>query len=94
MRTSLRSAVLLVSAVGFGLFVASSASAQVCGDADGSGSVTVTDGVQVLRAAADLPSACLVDFCDVDASGVIGVSDGVQTLRAAAALPADLHCPP
>ena len=29
-----------------------SASAQICGDADNSGSVTVTDGVNILRAAA------------------------------------------
>ena len=32
------------------------AAAQTCGDADGSGSVTVTDGVQTLRAAAGLSS--------------------------------------
>jgi uncharacterized delta-60 repeat protein len=61
-------------------------------DADGNTTITVTDGVQVLRAAAGLPSSCLADFCDIDASGAITVTDGVRTLRAAAALPAALAC--
>lgn len=65
---------------------------RACGDADGNGAVTVTDGVQVLRAAADLPSACLAWFCDVDGSGDLGVTDGVRTLRAAAGLPAAFAC--
>jgi hypothetical protein len=65
---------------------------RTCADANGDGSTTVTDGVQVLRAAAGLPSSCLADFCDTDASGAITVTDGVRTLRAAAALPAALAC--
>lgn len=64
-----------------------------CGDADGNTEVSVSDGVQVLRAAADLPSSCLPDFCDLDANGAVTVSDGVQTLRAAAGLPVDTRCP-
>jgi hypothetical protein len=67
---------------------------RACGDADGDGTITVTDGVEVLRAAADLPSSCLSASCDVDGPGTITVSDGVQALRAAAELRADLHCPP
>jgi alpha-mannosidase len=64
-----------------------------CGDADGSGTVTVTDGVLVLRAAAGLSSPCSPAVCDVDASGTITVTDGVNVLRAAALLPAQLTCP-
>jgi hypothetical protein len=64
-----------------------------CGDADGSGSVTVTDGVQVLRAAAGLSSPCTAARCDVNGSGTITVTDGVQVLRDAAGLPTDPRCP-
>jgi hypothetical protein len=64
-----------------------------CGDADESGSVTVSDGVNVLRAAAGLPSTCTPAVCDVDGSGAVGVSDGVNVLRAAAGLAAGLVCP-
>lgn len=64
-----------------------------CGDADGSGSVTVTDGVQTLRAAAALSSACTLARCDVDGNGVLSVTDGVNVLRTAAGLPAAASCP-
>lgn len=63
----------------------------VCGDANGDGDVTVTDGVQALRAAADLSSVC-DDRCDVDGSGAITVSDGVNILRAAADLSSVRSC--
>ena len=69
------------------------ASAQTCGDADGSGTVTVTDGVQTLRAAAGLASSCTPERCDVDASGSVTVSDGVNVLRKAAGLSAPEACP-
>ncbi len=65
---------------------------EVCGDADGNGSTTVSDGVQVLRAAAGLDSSCTRARCDVDGSGAVGVTDGVQVLRAAAGLPFDGRC--
>jgi hypothetical protein len=61
------------------------ARAQVCGDADDSGSITVTDGVNVLRAAAAL-GACEPTRCDVDGNGSVTVTDGVNVLRAAAGL--------
>jgi hypothetical protein len=65
-----------------------------CGDADGSGSISVSDGVNVLRAAAGIDDACDTPAaCDVDGSGAITVSDGVNVLRAAAGLSADLSCP-
>jgi uncharacterized protein YjdB len=64
----------------------------ICGDADGNGSVAVTDGVRILRNAGGLPSECTPLRCDADSSGGIGVTDGVLVLRAAAGLPADLGC--
>lgn len=69
------------------------AAAQTCGDADGSGSVTVTDGVQTLRSAAGLSSSCTPARCDVDGSGSVSVTDGVNVLRAAAGLAAPSACP-
>jgi hypothetical protein len=77
---------------------------EVCGDADGNGRVTVTDGVQVLRAAAGLSSSCpeggvgaavvgtAGGACDVDGNGAISVTDGVNVLRLAAGLPVELRC--
>lgn len=64
----------------------------VCGDANGDGNVTVSDGVQTLRAAAGLSSQCATD-CDVDGSGAITVSDGVNVLRKAAGLAVTDACP-
>ena len=64
---------------------AGSVAAQTCGDADGSGTITVTDGVRVLRAAAGLGD-CELALCDADGSGTVTVSDGVNVLRAAAGL--------
>lgn len=72
--------------------VASAGRAQECGDADGSGHVTVSDGVQTLRAAADLSSDCTVAVCDVDGSGAITVTDGVLVLRKAAGLATSDRC--
>lgn len=66
----------------------------VCGDADGSGAVSVSDGVNVLRAAAGIADACETGAaCDVDGSGAVTVSDGVNVLRAAAGLSTTLSCP-
>lgn len=67
--------------------------ADQCGDADGNGAVTVTDGVQVLRAAAGLESSCTLVRCDLDANGSVSVTDGVNVLRAAAGLAVNLGCP-
>lgn len=69
------------------------ARAETCGDANGNGTITVTDGVQVLRAAAALSSDCTNERCDVNASGAVTVTDGVAVLQAAAALPITLTCP-
>ena len=68
------------------------AEAQECGDADGSGTVTVTDGVQALRAAAGLSSSCTGSTCDIDGSGSVTVTDGVNVLRKAAGLAITENC--
>jgi hypothetical protein len=65
-----------------------------CGDADGSGAVTVTDGVQTLRAAAGLSSPCTLATCDVNGSGAVTVTDGVAVLRGAAGLALGGTCAP
>ena len=65
----------------------------LCGDADLNGTVTVTDGVLTLRAAAELSSSCTLPRCDVDNSGTITVTDGVNVLRAAAGLSFTANCP-
>jgi hypothetical protein len=70
---------------------AGSASAQSCGDADANGNVTVSDGVQALRAAAALSSICAA-ACDVDGNGAVTVSDGVSILRKSAGLAINEAC--
>ncbi len=60
--------------------------AQACGDADNNGSVTVTDGVNMLRAAAQLSTPCVLQICDMNLDGEITVTDGVIALRQAAEL--------
>jgi hypothetical protein len=71
-----------------------SASAQVCGDADGSGTVTVTDGVAVLRSAAGLSSSCTRTRTAVTStSGGTTVTDGVNVLRKAAGISITESCP-
>jgi hypothetical protein len=70
---------------------AGQAQAQSCGDADANGDVTVSDGVQALRAAADLSTICEA-ACDVDGNGSITVSDGVNILRKAAGLSINEAC--
>ncbi len=76
------------------IFAAAADGGAVCGDADRNGAVTVTDGVQTLRAAAELSSACELATCDVDANGRITVADGVSVLRKAADLPVGGTCGP
>jgi hypothetical protein len=95
MRKARLLAVVLLGVGLCGLGVTTNVVAEVCGDADGSGAVTVTDGVQVLRAAAGLSSNCSqrTNSCDVDGNGNVTVSDGVNVLRLAADLSVDANCP-
>jgi hypothetical protein len=86
---------MLVGAGLWSLTAVAGVAAQVCGDADGSGTVTVTDGVQVLRSAAGLSTTCSATpaNCDVDGSGSATVSDGVNVLRKAAGIAITEACP-
>ncbi len=95
MRISGRHIAIVAGVLALGMTCGAPASAQTCGDADGSGSVTVTDGVQVLRSAAGLSSTCSAHAasCDVDGSGGITVSDGVNVLRKAAGISISESCP-
>lgn len=81
----MRIVIVLATVIVLAAATAPSASAQTCGDANGDGAVTVTDGVQALRAAAGLSSIC-DEGCDVDGSGSVTVTDGVNILRGAAGL--------
>jgi hypothetical protein len=74
------------------LFSASAARAQICGDANASGAVTVTDAVQMLRAAAGLATVCSADICDMNLDGGITVTDGVVALRVVAQLETAPSC--
>jgi hypothetical protein len=85
----------------FGVLIASlsvtfavPAAAQFCGDPDASGAITVTDGVNVLRQSAGLPSTCsgVPARCDVDGNGTVSLTDGVNVLRAAGGLAVTLSC--
>jgi len=71
------------------------AHAQSCGDPDGSGGLTVTDGVNVLRQAVGLSSSCASNttLCDVDGNGMVTDADGTIVLRGAAELTITLSCP-
>jgi hypothetical protein len=77
------------------VLLAPPAIAELCGDADGSAAVTVTDGVNSLRAAAGLPGPCTADSrrCDVDGDGAVSVTDGVAVLRVAAGLTLSIAVP-
>ncbi len=81
---------LMLTCTGIG----SAAVPAICGDADGDGAVTVTDGVQILRLAADLEDACPTTGCDVDGNGTVSVTDAVLGLRRAAGLPISDGCGP
>jgi hypothetical protein len=87
-RTLLTALVVCVTA---GLCFA--ATPEQCGDADLSGTRTVTDGVLILRTAAELNGGCSVaSRCDVDGNGQITVTDGVAALRLAAELSTPTDC--
>lgn len=80
-------AVLVIGVVG-------AVRAETCGDSDGDGTLSVTDGVRILRAGAGLGDACAAAShrCDLDGSGTVTVTDGVNALRLAAGLSATARC--
>ncbi len=63
--------------------------AFLCGDSDGNGAVTLSDVVNVLQAAVDLPSGCdtVPARCDVDGESGIDVIDAANVERGAFGLP-------
>jgi hypothetical protein len=87
----MRIVIMLGFVVAVGAANVQSATAQTCGDANDDDAVSVTDGVQALRAAASLSSSC-GEGCDVDGSGSISVTDGVNILRKAAGLSFTAAC--
>ncbi len=66
--------------------------ADTCGDANRTGTVTVTDGVLVLSAAAQLPALCPRERCDMNVDGDVSVTDGVLALRVAAGIQTTVAC--
>lgn len=87
-----RPAFTLSAACVIAVLAAAPAAAQLCGDADGNGDVSVTDGVRALQAVAGIPDRCDAR-CDLDGDGRTSLSDGVNVLRLAADLSAFTACP-
>jgi hypothetical protein len=79
-------------AASVGIAAAEGPCARFCGDPNGDERITVSDGVQVLRQAAELTSTCKNRQCDADGNGTVGVTDGVVVLRRSAGLGAALKC--
>lgn len=90
MRIAARAASLI--ALGFTLAGAAPAGAASCGDANRTGTVTVTDGVLILRSAAQLETLCPRERCDMNVDGNISVTDGVLALRVAAEIQTSVAC--
>ncbi len=90
-----RKPTMVTCAVVWSIAATTGAYARVCGDADRSFDVTLSDGVHVLRRAAGLSSLCGDNppICDVDGDGVTTITDGVSVLRKVAGLDAPDACP-
>ncbi len=56
-----------------------------CGDANGTGAVTATDAVLVLRFAVGAKGKCETSLCDADSDGKVTASDALRVLRMAVA---------
>ncbi|RMF21877.1 MAG: hypothetical protein D6760_08575 [Deltaproteobacteria bacterium] len=63
-----------------------------CADADGSGRVTATDALLILRASVGL-EICTPCRCDVDGNGKTTATDALAALHKAVGLPVTLACP-
>lgn len=82
------------SAVALGLALLSTAPVEAasCGDANRNGAVSVTDGVLILRSAAQLQTLCPRERCDMNLDGTVSVTDGVLALRVAAEIQTSVAC--
>jgi hypothetical protein len=65
--------------------------AELCGDADGNGSISASDALLALRGAVGT-SACPLARCDTDASGVVNTSDSLRILRKSVGIDESLTC--
>jgi hypothetical protein len=92
MRSVVRIAGSFLAALSLVLVSVTPGDAASCGDANRTGTVTVTDGVLVLRAAAQLPAICPRERCDMNVDGGVSVTDGVLALRVAAGIQTQVAC--
>ncbi len=68
------------------------ASAVVCGDASGDGSVTATDALIALNAAVGL-SSCALNLCDANGDNLVTAVDALMILKFAVGSVTELACP-
>ncbi len=75
------------------LLLPANAWASLCGDPNGSGTVTAADALIALRAAVGA-EACTLDLCDFNGDGKVSASDALGILRSAVGQPVEPQCPP
>jgi hypothetical protein len=94
MRSATRGVAVTIIGLGVAVLAAAApAAGATCGDANRTGTVTVTDGVLVLRAAAELPATvCPKERCDMNLDDRVTVTDGVLALRVAAGIQTSVAC--
>ena len=74
------------------LVLAAPASADTCGDANCTNSISATDALVVLKKAVFLPVTCPVCRCDVNNSGGVSATDALVVLKKSVFLPVTLTC--
>jgi hypothetical protein len=72
---------------------ACSASAALCGDANGNQDIAAGDALQTLRFAVGAAESCDRWLCDYDGSGSISASDALSILRTAVGQEVEAKCP-
>ncbi len=84
----------MAAAGALGLIVmgAGRVAAAVCGDADGDGVVTASDGVRILTHADGGADACPPEACDLDRDGRVSGDDATLAFRRSAGLAIADHC--
>jgi len=83
-----------VSILLLALLIPGSATAQICGDCDSSGAVTVLDALRAARMGASLqPWSLPADAaCDVDSDGDVDILDALRIAQFAVGTPVSLMC--
>ncbi len=64
----------------------------VCGDASGNRTLSVTDGLEIMRASIGVNPHCPFSECDVNGDGNVSVVDAAKVVHAAVGEPLDLDC--